>query len=53
VSYVDPLDVNGLGLVLHSGEFVVNTWSKKLIDTALSADMQNDGKSFGKLTVFY
>jgi hypothetical protein len=53
LSYVDSLDVSWLGLVLHSGEFTVNRWSKKLIDTALFADIHNDGKSFGKLTVFY
>ncbi|KAM0910875.1 hypothetical protein ACQ4PT_013880 [Festuca glaucescens] len=47
--YVDSLDVSGLDIELPEGRFVSNIWSKENIDKVLLADLQNDGKSFGRL----
>jgi hypothetical protein len=51
--YVDSLDVSGLNLHLPDGRFAVNIWSKEDIDTVLKADLQHDGKTYGKLEVVY
>lgn len=50
--YVDSLDITGLNIALPEGRFAVNIWSRGDIDTALDADLQRDGKSYGKLEVF-
>ena len=45
------MDLNGMDLDLPEGCFAVNIWSKEVIDAVLEADLQPDGKSYGKLQV--
>lgn len=49
--YVDSLNVSSLNLNLPEGRFAVNIWSRADIEAVLAADLQNDGKTFGKLEV--
>jgi hypothetical protein len=49
--YVDSVDVSGLELLLPEGRFAVNIWSNELINVVMDADLQLDGKSYGKLEV--
>ena len=49
--YVDSIDISKLNIDLPDGRFAVNIWSKEDIDTVLDADLQLDGKSYGKLQV--
>lgn len=48
---MDSIDISALNLVLPEGRFAVNLWSKEDIDVVLAADLQPDGKSYGKLQV--
>ena len=49
--YVDSIDISNMNIDLPDGRFAVNIWSKENIDTVLAADLQLDGKSYGKLQV--
>ena len=49
--YVDSLDITGLDIDLPRGRYAVTIWSKKNLETALKADLQLDGKTYGKLEV--
>ena len=48
---MDSLDITGLGIDLPGGRYAVTIWSKKNLETALKADLQLDGKTYGKLEV--
>ena len=48
---MDALDVSSIGIELLDAPFVINAWSREAIEKALSADIQKDCKSFGKLEV--
>ena len=48
---MDSIDVSGLNIDLPDERFAINMWSKKNIEIVMAADLQNDGKSYGKLLV--
>ena len=48
---MDSIDISALNVHLPEGRFAVNIWSKEDIDTVLAADVQADGKTYGKLQV--